>query len=254
MKLNTQYGYPISSIFFQICGMIFLILLAILSIASGIFLATISIILIIIFFWYVVIYQFKKRFLQLRKDILNQMIRYAQLIGNENILDLGTGAGYIAIGFSKVLEYGRVVGVDKYDQRTRVFGTNFFEGLKINFFKNKLNRAKRNASLEHQLNHILFVKSDLQKQFPFSHHSFDLVLSSQFLYCIPSKHLHQVLSEVDRVVKPSGQLIFFESKKFFQWNILQVKSFFEKIGYHTQIYTLKNMSNKCIFIARKIDK
>ena len=251
MKLNTHYGYPISSIFFQICGMIFFLLLIILSIISNSYLLTAVIILIIIIFWYVSIYQFKKRFLQLRKEILDQMIKHAQLRGNEQILDLGTGAGYIAIGFSKMLPEGRIVGVDKYDQRTRIFGTNFFEELKINFFKNKLNRAKRNASIEHQLNHILFVKSDLQKQFPFSSQSFNLILSSQFLYCISSKQLHQVLVEVDRVLKPSGQLIFFESKKFIQWNILHVKRFFEKIGYETQIHSLKNMSNKCIFIARK---
>ena len=131
------------------------------------------------------------------------------------------------------------------------FGNYSEFSLKINFFKNKLNRAKRNASIEHQLNHILFVKSDLQKQFPFSSQSFNLILSSQFLYCISSKQLHQVLVEVDRVLKPSGQLIFFESKKFIQWNILHVKRFFEKIGYETQIHSLKNMSNKCIFIARK---
>ena len=254
MKLNTQYGYPISSIFFQICGTIFLILLAMLSIISRVFLGSLFIILIIIIFWYVCIYRFKKRFLKFRKEILDQMIKHAQLKGNEHILDLGTGAGYIAIGFSKVLKDGRVVGVDKYDQRTRVCGTNFFEELRINFFKNKLNRAKRNASLEHQLNHILFVKSDLQKQFPFNPHSFDLVLSSQFLYCISSKHLDRVLTEIDRVVKPSGQLIFFESKKFLQWNILHVKRMFEKIGYHTQIHTLNSVSNKCIFIARKYEQ
>jgi hypothetical protein len=63
-----------------------------------------------------------------------------------------------------------------------------------------------------------------------------------------------VLTQVDRVVKPSGQLIFFESKKFLQWNILEVKAFFDKIGYQTQIQSLKNMSNKCIFIARKPGK
>ena len=179
------------------------------------------------------------------------MIKFAEINGNEHILDLGTGAGYVAIGFSKTLEQGKVVGVDKYDKKTPVIGPNFFEELKINFFNNKLGQAKENAILEKQNDTIAFIKSDLTKHFPFSNSSFDLVLSSQFLYCIPHKNLNRVLHEIDRVIKPSGKLIFFESEKFIYWNISKVKSFFENLGYTIHIQSLNVMSNKCIFTAKK---
>jgi ubiquinone/menaquinone biosynthesis C-methylase UbiE len=251
MNAKTHYGYPISSIFFQVCGMILLSLLAILTIVLGIFYVTLLIIVLALLFWYFVIHQFKERFSQLRTTILVQMIDYARLNGHENILDLGTGAGYLAIGFSKAIQSGQVVGVDKYDQGTSVLGNNFFEELRINFFKNKLNQAKRNASIEKQMESILLVKSDLKKHFPFTTQSFDLILSSQFLYCIPRKKLDRVLWEIDRVLRPKGKLVFFESEKFLNWNISKVQAFFEALQYETRIYPLKKMSNKCILIAEK---
>jgi hypothetical protein len=49
----------------------------------------------------------------------------------------------------------------------------------------------------------------------------------------------------------SGKLIFFESKKFLNWNIEDVNKFFKKKYYETYLIPLKEMSNKCIFIAIK---
>jgi ubiquinone/menaquinone biosynthesis C-methylase UbiE len=180
------------------------------------------------------------------------MISLAQLTGNEHVLDLGTGAGYIAIHFSKLLDSGIVIGVDKYDQHTPILGGNFFEELKINFFGNTLDHARKNAFIEKQQDKILFVKSDLKHHFPFSDESFNVILSSQFLYCIPQEKIEKVLSEIDRVLKTSGKLIFFESKKFMNWDISNIQLFFKRLGYDTQIQSLNNTANKCIFIAEKI--
>jgi len=251
MNVKTNYGYPISSIFFQICGMIFLILVLMFSIFAKTFIILIINIVLIFVFWYLFIYKFKNRFSQLRNQILTQMKQLAELRGDEYILDLGTGAGYVAIGFAKELSLGRVVGVDKYDQKTSVLGENFFEELRINFFKNKLNQAKQNASIEHQQDKIVLVKSDLKGHFPFKDHSFDVVLSSQFLYCIPQKDMLTVLEEINRVLKPSGQLVFFESEKFLNWDVANIQAFFESKGYQTNRYHLENMANKSIFIALK---
>ncbi|HMA83452.1 MAG TPA: class I SAM-dependent methyltransferase [Candidatus Thermoplasmatota archaeon] len=171
--------------------------------------------------------------------------------GSELILDLGTGAGYVSIGFAKQLDSGFVVGVDKYDQSTSILGNNFFEELKINFFGNTLNRAKKNASIEKQLDSIALVKSDLKRYFPFSNQSFHMILSSQFLYCIPQQKREKVLQEINRVLKPEGKLIFFESKKYVNWDIIPVEKFFKKLNYDTKIYSLNYMHNKCIFYARK---
>lgn len=251
MTTKTQYGYPISSIFIQICAMVLLVILIVLTIVSGFFKATIGLVAISFLFWYFGIYQFRNRFSQLRSTILDQMKSYAQLKDTDYILDLGTGAGYVAIGFANNVTSGLVVGVDKYDQGTRILGQNFLENLKINFFNNKLEQAKQNVSLEHQEDSIVFIKSDLKKKFPFFDRSFNLVLSSQFLYCIPIKDLNKVLSEIDRVLKPSGQLVFFESEKFLNWNVSKVQSFFKKLQYSTERYHLEKMKNKSIFVAKK---
>ena len=205
----------------------------------------------ILIFWYIFVFRFKQRFSTLRNKILQSMVSLADLDKSEKILDLGTGAGYIAIGFSKVLNAGLVVGVDKYDQTTSILGSNFFEELKINFFGNTLNQAKKNAYIEKQSDQIMFVKSDLKHFFPFSDESFHVILSSQFLYCIPAKKRERVLTEINRVLKPGGKLIFFESKKYVNWDITQVEHYFNKLNYETKIHSLDYMNNKCIFSASK---
>ena len=247
----SRYGFPISSVFFQICGTIFITLLLFLTLISEFIVGSISIILILLGFWYFLIYNFKKKFFTLREKILHQMVSQAHFAGTERVLDLGTGAGYIAIQFSKLLDSGTVIGVDKYDQHTSVLGSNFFEELKINFFGNTLEQARQNANIEKQQDKIIFVKSDLKHHFPFSNESFNVILSSQFLYCIPQRMIEKVLTEIDRVLKPSGKLIFFESKKFLNWDISNIQMVFKRLGYQTQIQPLNNMYNKCIFIAKK---
>jgi ubiquinone/menaquinone biosynthesis C-methylase UbiE len=175
----------------------------------------------------------------------------AQLSGSEFILDLGTGAGFIAIAISKILNTGSVVGVDKYDREIPVLEENLLEELKINFFGKTLHQAQINAKIENQQGAITFVKTDLKKHFPFSSYSFDCIFSSQFLYCIPSGKIDKVLSEIDRVLKPNGRIVFFESKKFINWDISIVENYYRKEGYKTQVIPLNNMSNKCIFTASK---
>jgi len=248
---TPRYGFPISSVFFQICVTIFITLLLFLTIISNFIVGSFLIIVSLFCFWYFLILNFKKKFFSLREKILHQMISQAHLTGIERVLDLGTGAGYIAIQFSKLLDSGTVIGVDKYDQHTPVLGSNFFEELKINFFGNTLEQARQNARIENQQDKIIFVKSDLKRHFPFSNESYNVILSSQFLYCIPQKKIEKVLTEIDRDLKPSGKLIFFESKKFWNWDIAKIQLVFNRLGYHTHIHPLNNMPNKCIFIAKK---
>ncbi|MBS3749860.1 MAG: class I SAM-dependent methyltransferase, partial [Candidatus Thermoplasmatota archaeon] len=119
------------------------------------------------------------------------------------------------------------------------------------FFGNSLNQAKKNAYIEKQSNQIMFVKSDLKHFFPFSDESFHVILSSQFLYCIPTKKRDRVLAEINRVLKPEGKLIFFESKKYVNWDIAHVEQYFNKLNYETKIHSIYYMNNKCIFYGYK---
>lgn len=251
MNKNTRYGFPISSIFFQLCGMILLILVVVLSLSLKSFVFTLLAVGSLIVFWYFFIYLFKKRFFDLRDKILKQMMDHINVKDTEYILDLGTGAGYVAIGLSKNLSSAQVIGVDKFNQKKSVFKIGFFEKIKINFFGNTVEQAKKNVTIEQAQDAVQFIQSDLQTHFPFINQVFDTILSSQFLYCISQKKINEVLSEIDRVLKPSGKLIFFESKKFINWNIAHIEKFFKNKNYVTQIYQLEKMPNKCIFIAKK---
>ena len=115
MTKDKMYGFPISSVFFQICGFIFLLITLFLMFVLDLFICSIMVSFSILIFWYIFVFRFKQRFSTLRNKILQSMVSLADLDKSEKILDLGTGAGYIAIGFSKVLNAGLVVGVDKYD-------------------------------------------------------------------------------------------------------------------------------------------
>ena len=108
-----------------------------------------------------------------------------------------------------------------------------------------------NTAIENVPNNICFIKSDLIEPMPFIDHSFNVILSSQLLYCIPSNDLKKVLDEMDRVLSKSGSFVLFESLHFMNWNIQSVKDFFEKKGYNTSIIPLEYLKNKCILVGRK---
>jgi ubiquinone/menaquinone biosynthesis C-methylase UbiE len=179
------------------------------------------------------------------------MIQKTNIHGNERILDIGTGSGYVAIHYAKNLITGSVIGIDKYELKTNGIFQSFIDELKINFFGNTLHNAKKNIQIEKVEKHVKIVKANLLKPFPFETDFFDVIVSSQFLYCIPHHQLNSVLKEIDRVLKNNGKLVFFESTRFMKWNIDQVQNFFKNKGYKVQIILLKYFSNKCIFIAEK---
>jgi ubiquinone/menaquinone biosynthesis C-methylase UbiE len=179
------------------------------------------------------------------------MIDHAQISGDETILDLGTGAGYIAIGFARKLESGHVYGIDKYHLAKDGMFSKIADEMRINFFGNTSANAKRNAELENQQDKVTFLQSDIVKSIPFSQRIFDVIVSSQFLYCISESALPSVLEDIDRVLKPSGIVVFFESMHFFDWNIKTVKDFFHQKHYKTTLVKVKEMQNKCYLIGKK---
>ena len=251
MNAKLMYGYPISSIFNRVIGLIILSLIIIfiaISISPSIGLM-LSILLPVLLFLFTL--HFKNSFSRLREKIVSEVIRKVAMKDTEQILDIGTGSGYLAIHLAKQAKNCSIIGIDKYDLKTDGRINWFIEELKINFFGNTLHHAKQNAEIEHVEKTVDFIKADLQKPFPFDSDRFDAVVSSQFLYCIPSDQLQKVCNEIDRILKSEGRLVFFETIRFFNWNIKKVFDFFKEKGYDVELQPLEYFSNKCLFIAKK---
>jgi ubiquinone/menaquinone biosynthesis C-methylase UbiE len=251
MNDQLMYGYPISSIFNRIIGLIILSLIIILIAVSispmvGLLSSMLLPILLVLFTW-----QFKTSFSKNREKMLNELIKEAAIKEHERVLDIGTGSGYIAIHLAKQVSHASIIGIDKFDLKIDGRIHWFIDELKINFFGNTLYHAKQNAKIEQVQNTVDFVKSDLLKPFPFDSGFFDIVVSSQFLYCIPSNQVAQVLKEIDRVLKPHGRLVFFETIRFFTWNVKEIVNYYQKRGYDIEINTLEYFSNKCMITAKK---
>jgi len=200
---------------------------------------------------YFFVIHFKKTFSKKRFQILQKMIETVDVKDSEIILDLGTGAGYIAIGFAKKLNRGKVYGIDKYNLKPNGIFSKLFDIAKINFFGNTISNAKHNALVENQQNKTEFLEAELTQCFPFKNESFDVIVSSQFLYCIPQEKLSFVLSEINRVLKSDGMLVFFESKRFFNWDLNDVIDFYEEKGYQHKIIPLDEFKNKIIYHGKK---
>jgi ubiquinone/menaquinone biosynthesis C-methylase UbiE len=208
------------------------------------------IILVSIIIYYFVI-RFKKQFLEKRKTLLQKIIKLADLKGNEVVLDIGTGSGFLAIGISKYLKKGKTVGLDRYSLKSESLRTRIVDIIKTNFFGNSLKNAKENVKLENVSDKCRFIESDITDPINFKDQYFDIVVSSQLLYCIKKEKRENVFREIDRVLKKEGRIIFFESKSFFNWNIFEAKNFFEKIGYKIKIIPSTEFKTCCILYGKK---
>jgi len=254
MKKQTNYGFPLFSLLIRILFAPLIIILIIMLIETNISLYIIAsiIVLSITIYVYFGIISFKKRFLSYRKQILRKMIKLADLKGNETILDIGTGAGFLAIGFAKSIKDGKVYGLDRYALKHDDLKTRLHSFIKINFIGNTLSNAKRNVKIENLEKKCEFISADLLKPLNFSDEYFDIILSSQMLYCLPSEKRLTVYHEINRVLKKHGKIIFFESKAFMGWDIKELKNHFEKRGYQINIIKDEEYKSRCIFLGQKL--
>jgi ubiquinone/menaquinone biosynthesis C-methylase UbiE len=252
MTLKSMYGIPISLLLNQFIFTILLVLVLFFifyhptHITLRIF-VLISAVAIGCYVYYFQPNQFHKK----RKQVLIHMLKASAVNGSETILDLGTGAGYVAIGFAKKLNSGKVYGLDKYHLQSEGFIHNILDEIKINFIGNSLDHANKNAISEQQEKKISFHQVDLTKTIPFQDNYFDIALSSQFLYCLSHQKLPFVLSEIHRVLKPKGKIIFFESNKFMKWDINKVIRFFKDKGYEIEKNKVSVFKNKSIIVGIK---
>lgn len=252
-KTLPNYGFPFSSIFirFVVTNLLILISLLLYLISNDLILVAFFFILFILPALIFFVFLFKQQFFRKRLIILNEMINLAKLNGDEKILDLGTGSGFIAIGFAKVITNGIVYGIDRYKIMNNSIKIKILSFLKNNFIGNSLKGAIKNAKLENNKEKCKFIKSNLIGKFAFDDNFFNLIVSCQSLYCIPIKHQKSVLSEINRVLKKGGKIIFYESKSFLNWNIEDVIKYFENLDYEISIIKRKDLEKGCILYGEK---
>lgn len=253
MKSKTYYGYPLSSVLFRLLVNLMLVLVLIalffLDVPSAL-VALIAIVTLPLCMFMSTI-RFNQHFLRYRSQILSEMTSLAHLKGNEQVLDLGTGSGYLAIGYAHMLPEGHVQGVDKYQLKYGSIRERISCMIKINFFDNSLTNARRNAHTDHMESRCTFLPADLTKPLDFPDETFDLIVSSQFLYCIPIQKHESTYQEIDRLLKPGGMILFFESQSFLRWNIYEVQTFFERKGYTVHIIDQGRLKTGCILQGTK---
>lgn len=200
---------------------------------------------------YYFLLKYKTEFNNKRIEILDKMLDFAEIEGNEIILDLGAGSGILSIGFAKKLIDGGVYGIDIYENNLIKQIINSF---KNNFFGNSKKNAEKNAKCENVSDKCKFISHDLSKGIKFPNDYFDVVISSQSLPYISANDKLNFFEEIERIIKKNGRIIFFESTvlRKFQWDIKDINEYFVNNNYLTNIIKINSFNNTCIFYAKKI--
>jgi len=121
------------------------------------------------------------------ENILSTLIEKAELKPGENVLDAGSGPGWLAI------KAARQVG-----ENGKVFGIDITPGM--------LERAIHNASAE-GVSRICEFREGNALEIPFSNETFDLVLSNFMLHALSEDEKQVAISEFYRVLKPNGRVV-----------------------------------------------
>jgi len=251
MKQQPNYGFPLSSILIRIliATLIILVVTALVFFhASWYFILLISFIILPVYVFFGII-MFKRRFYDYRMDIQKKMINSLDIKGNESILDLGSGAGALVIGFAKLLQDGKAYGLDKYSLSENKIRTKIIKFVRINYIGHTSKNAKRNAKIEDVDKKCEFISGDFTRRLNFQSDYFDIISSFQSLHIIHTQKQKQVFQEIDRVLKKGGRIVFFEPSHFLGWDVNEVKNYFANLGYIINITQLKT---RVIFLGEKL--
>jgi len=253
MKESTNYGFPLSSILFLMFIAFFLIMIIISSIFIQIhvfFIILMSFVILPLYIFFGII-RFKKRFNEKRLIVVEKIIDLAKIKGNEFVLDLGTGPGMIAIEFAKALQDGKAYGIDKYPFQNDNIKTIVSEILRINYIGHTINNAIRNAKIEKVEKKCEFITADITNPLEFQNEYFDVILSSQTLYCISEIKRIPTFKEINRVLKKNGKIILFEASHAPRWKMNNVKEYFIDIGYDIRIIKNSEFKTCQILVGQK---
>ena len=246
MKEKPYYGFPLSYILLRLLFILVILLvlftLTLINISPYlVFLMSICIIPACIFYGVI---HFKKHFIKNRMKLLKKFIKLANLKGNEMVLDLGTGSGFLAIGFAKQLKNGKSFGLDKFSFKNENLKTRIIINIKINFIGIALKNAKTNAKIENVENKCKFIQVDITNPLNFVNEYFNIIVSSQFFYCTPKKKRFAVFQEIDRVLKKGGNFLIF--------GYHEPSKILLRILYNFYLGFIENLTSHCSEMQRSI--
>ncbi|WP_310392967.1 class I SAM-dependent methyltransferase [Hymenobacter sp.] len=122
-----------------------------------------------------------------------QMLRMISWTGHEQVLDVGTGLAFLAVGAAKHLTTGHVTGVDIWQA--------------ADLSDNTRARAERNIQLEGVADRVTLRHQDA-RQLDFPSHSFDVIVSLLCIHNIEdAAGRGAACREIARVLRPGGTVL-----------------------------------------------
>lgn len=173
-----------------------------------------------------------------RQYVPYDLAEILNLKGDEKVLDVGCGLGKATIGIAKLLDKGKVIGIDIWD--------------KMDIINASLKRAYKNAEIEGVRDKVEF-RTGNALSIPFQDGSFDIVVTASLLdsFWSDSNRL-KFLSEVLRVLKSKGRFLSIEPLRnlgmiiacpLLSWKFLPKKkciNLLERSGFTNLEYKYKN--------------
>jgi len=119
--------------------------------------------------------------------------------GDEAVLDVGCGNGFLLVGAARRLTTGKATGIDLW---------------KADAGGQRAEAVLRNAGLEGVASRVALTNGDARRM-PFPDGAFDLVMSSLMLHHVGSRSdREQVMAEMMRVTRPGGQVLLYDMLPF----------------------------------------
>jgi len=139
----------------------------------------------------------------------DRMLNLVLWSGNENVLDVGTGRGLMAIGAAKRLTTGKSIGIDIWN--------------KEDLTKNTIENTMNNARLEGVADKVEIIDGNAVKM-NFEDNTFDVVVSNLCLHNIyNAPDRKKACDEIGRVLKKGGTAVISDFKHIREYknNFLQ---------------------------------
>ena len=132
---------------------------------------------------------------RVRQAARRRMLESVSWRGDEHVLDVGCGNGFLLCEAAKQLRTGRATGIDVW---------------KVEAGEQSSQIARRNARVEGVAERIDIRNADARAM-PFDDHSLDVIMASLMLHHAGgSADRDQVMREMVRVLKPGGTMLLYD--------------------------------------------